>query len=487
MIDDATYLELLSYLEDELTVEEQERFVARLEVSPQLADQLVRVAGDQVHILQWARSEGVLDVSRECDEASGAFASSRRLSALMLAVAASLLIAVGVTVNFRTAKRLDERTSAANQAAAGAAQPHPGRNGGDAIAHVAEFSPRADWFIENRIHRDKRVVSAGDTLRVNKGQIDIRFSHGTLMTLRAPALLEVHDSMSTRVHRGSVRVDVAKGAEGFQVATPLARVTDLGTKFGVDVDAQGRTEVAVFEGAVDVQGGVDEQAHLPKLQRLRAGEAVVLDARGTVSRVVTIAGDRFPHSGVTSDAVPAIRPLIVSQVRDNIERDASFKFYEIVRGGMREDARAFVDRPYHEWNGLTPDGMPGYLVGGDYVKTFNSDKVNPQIQIQLTLAQPATVYLLLDDRVPIPSWLPRLFEDTGDDIGLDEGYDVSSTNQKNSVGAGQSIDNTFSIWKCVVPRPGVLKLGAIEKLAAGPNPWWINMYGIVAVPLTTQR
>ena len=60
------------------------------------------------------------------------------------------------------------------------------------------------------------------------------------------------------------------------------------------------------------------------------------------------------------------------------------KYYEIVPGGMREDAVAFVDRDY-QWNGVDAKGIPSYLVGGDYVKTFNDDKVAQNLVITVTL------------------------------------------------------------------------------------------------------
>ena len=46
---------------------------------------------------------------------------------------------------------------------------------------------------------------------------------------------------------------VQSAAPLFAVRTPTATVTDLGTEFGVEVDAQGRTESHVFVGAVRVQ------------------------------------------------------------------------------------------------------------------------------------------------------------------------------------------------------------------------------------------
>ena len=79
----------------------------------------------------------------------------------------------------------------------------------------------------------------------------------------------------------------------------------------------------------------------------------------------------------------------------------------------------FVDRP-HEWNGLTESGMPSYLVGADYVKSFNDDKVAEDLRITVKTTAPVTLYVLLDLRVYPPAWLTEAFTDTGDQIGIDE-------------------------------------------------------------------
>ena len=266
--------------------------------------------------------------------------------------------------------------------------------------------------------------------------------------------------------------------------TPLTRVVDLGTRFGLCVDDAGLTDVVVFEGAVVVEAGYDDLAAKPLMQRLDAGEGVRFDHEGTMSRVVTVAKDRFPARGSDSNEnSPPGQPIVVSEVWDNIERGDSYKFYEIVPAGLREDAKAFVDRIYYEWNGVDSRGLPEYLVGSDYVKTFNSDKLNSGIVIALKIERPATLYVLIDNRIPIPDWVRRDYEDTGDDIGIDEGFDKRAPHLTTDIGPGRSIDNVCSIWKRQIAAPGVVELGAIEELARGPNPSHISMYGIAVAPL----
>lgn len=471
MIDDQSYFELTSYLQDELTPDEVARVEQELKQNGEASSLLLLLAEDEARIAEWARSEA---------DATPAFQSESRwrikpLSAglaTLVALAASLLLVVGLQLQWWS--------------------PMDSADGGgvvagskvDPIASVAYASTDCQWFIENRIWESDEHVYPQETLHLNKGNLDLTFVNHTKISLSAPAVLEIEGPMLARLQRGSVNVEVGEGAEGFEVLTPLTRVVDLGTRFGLNVDDEGLTDVVVFEGAVVVEAGYDDQASETLMQRLDAGEGVRFDHQGTMSRVANVAKDRFPaRPGESQDAVALARPIIISEVWDNIERGDSYKFYEIIPAGMREDARAFVDRVYYEWNGVDPTGMPSYLLGSDYVKTFNSDKLKPSIVISLRLEQPANVYLLIDNRATIPDWVRNNFEDTGDDIGIDEGHDKRSKHLTTDVGPGKSINSVCSVWKRTVYEPGVLELGALGEEEPEVDPWCSSMYGIAAAPL----
>lgn len=492
MIHDDDLYALVGFLHDELTGDEVEALIERLKGDEALAAQLLSIAEDEVRIIEWAR------LARQSGRQATAHRSSRRRSVprelsrlVSLAAAVAIFATAGLAIQFLSSQTATSfRSLPASMLVDHSKSASPMVDVDSGVARIEQQTPNCQFFVENRLRSAEHAVEhvdAGDTLRLLTGELDLVFKHGTRVSLRAPAVFEVNNDMHTRMHRGSIRVDVAKGAEGFEVLTPVTRVIDLGTQFGINVDEEGRTDVAVFEGAVDLEGGFDKAADAPIMRRLVAGEAVQLDRRGTLSRIVMISGGHFPvPSGEAGRRQSSSDSFVITEVWDNIKRDESFKFYEIVHAGMAEDSKAFVDRIYHEWNGVDVEGMPSYLLGGDYVKTFNDDKMNPSLKISVNISRPATLYLLLDNRVPVPSWLPKDFEDTGDDLGIDEGFvdgGVRLFDQYAAVGPGVSIDNTFSIWKREIGEPSVVRLGAIEEPAPGPNPSWINMYGIVAVPL----
>ncbi|MES2569431.1 MAG: PEP-CTERM sorting domain-containing protein [Verrucomicrobiota bacterium] len=93
---------------------------------------------------------------------------------------------------------------------------------------------------------------------------------------------------------------------------------------------------------------------------------------------------------------------------------------------------------------------PSYLVGADMVMThYFTDSADPDFQLRLTLAVPATVFLLIDDRVPDVAtgmpWVASLgFTDTGDEAAIQI--------------AGDSLLTTSSIYSARFPAGEVVLL-----------------------------
>jgi ferric-dicitrate binding protein FerR (iron transport regulator) len=343
------------------------------------------------------------------------------------------------------------------------------------------------WSFGQQGKVNSQSVSQGDTISVDRGAVELRFASDTVAVLEAPLVMQVTSVDRVRVILGNIKVEVAEGAEGFVVETASAEVIDLGTVFAVNVK-DGNTDLVVYDGQVDLKlAGTDAPNNTETVtKRFRAGEAVHVNDDGTLSRIVDVSRTNF-------DDGPETGSRVITAVEDNYVRDDFWSFYEIVPLGMDEDARAFADRPFHEWNGYTVQGMPPYLIGGDLVMTFNDDKVTEDLVIDVTLSEPATLYVLLDSRLIPPEWLLQSFHNTGDIIGLDEAPfypDNPShiTRDAPSVGAGQGINRIFRIWKREVPNGGKVSLGPNGRRADDPQTLPLgeikaNMYGIVAVPL----
>ncbi len=356
----------------------------------------------------------------------------------------------------------------------------------DVLGTLTPLSADCRWSFGTPGKKNRAEFKNYDTLWLDRGAVELSLTNGTVAQLEAPLILEMVSIDRARVLRGRVTVTVSDGAKGFTVETAAAQIIDHGTTFSVDVVESGNTDVVVFQGAVDVnyvKHNPEAGTHgLESTRRLRSGEAARVNQDGTLSRIVNVRRTDFSDGRIGSS--------IMKEVRDNVVREKTMKYYEIVAGGMQEDALAFVDRDY-QWNGVDANGIPDYLLGADYVKTFNDDKVVPDLVITISFEGPAMLYLLVDDRLRQTDWLTSQFEDTGDNIGVDEGHHFPNDVRRLDRGPGVSIDQVHSIWKRRVARGETISIGPLGPLSPEASirgtKASLNMYGIVAVPLQSGK
>lgn len=146
-----------------------------------------------------------------------------------------------------------------------------GRNdGGDPAARgqdaednqgvVGQVTRKVDcvWQDDRWYVNQAPVLKEGQTIRLGKGFMELSLNSGALMVLEGPALLSVESDMRVFLHHGKVSATVPSSARGFTIQTPTSLSVDLGTEFGVKVDAMGNSEVHVFEGEVVAQKLDDE-------------------------------------------------------------------------------------------------------------------------------------------------------------------------------------------------------------------------------------
>ncbi|MEM9366370.1 MAG: FecR domain-containing protein [Planctomycetota bacterium] len=352
-----------------------------------------------------------------------------------------------------------------------------------AVATITRVSG-AQWKPNTVAPSEFARLRTGQTLHLESGHVELVFDKSVEVVLEGPTHFQITSESSAFSRLGSISARVGRDAVGFTVQTPRARVIDLGTEFGVVVHETGETEVAVFDGDVDLD--VERTGHSarrePK-QRLTRGEAVRVGIDGGLHRLFAIASDHFPSALATRQPASDRSPLI-TDVRDNL-RDPTKKYYKIVREGLAENSQAFVDR-VHQWNGIDATGMPGALLGAEYVMLFNDDKHQADdFEVRLSVASPTTLFIFLSDALEPPDWLTARFLDTGDDIGLDEGKSRwhQDAIPPRSLGSrpGESIDTVFSIWRSDVPTARDVVLGGVERPV---NTDGYNMYGIAAIPLS---
>lgn len=322
-------------------------------------------------------------------------------------------------------------------------------------------------------------------IKIDSGTTELKLAKVGTVYLQGPADFEILGPMRARLNHGRIKVRVTDPrGHGFVVEMPNGEVTDLGTEFGVDVSEGGQNGLVVFEGSVDLRVPAISQvsASVDHVERLVKGDGVVVSQGGQVDRIMAIYTGSNPTFGQLADSISQAELPVIVDVKDNLRTGETRKFYEIVPRGLAEDARAYADRPEHEWNGVDASGMPAYLIGADYVKPFNNDKMRTDFELNVTLSRPAKLYVFFDKRIPAPKWLTDSFKDTGDEIAIDVGPMVGGNgrliDRPRGVGPGVDVDNNYSIWERVVPQAGTVMLGA----NAGKD-FLTAMYGIAAISL----
>jgi len=181
-------------------------------------------------------------------------------------------------------------------------------------------------------------------------------------------------------------------------------------------------------------------------------------------------------------AIPVDGQVMKSVERRNPSATSMTTFVRIAPGPLVDGATAYADRPHIYKN------IPEPLLGAQYVLMSNKDKNNPNHELHITIGQPGTLYLLIDNRVGtntsgqaiVPNlevagmtWVGDMgFVDTNMDVAIDENADGS-------------IDNYYSAFsKQVTPGPNDIVLKAQNDLFGSPG--YRSMYGVAAVPLSVK-
>lgn len=342
-------------------------------------------------------------------------------------------------------------------------------------------------------------LKQGERFQLFGGTVRLRFLAGVEMDVTSPASMEFVSPLKVVLLSGRLVATVEEQARGFTVVTPRADVIDLGTKFGVNVNQEGDSDVVVFSGAVDVH--YTKEGHSERqVQRLSVGEALRVRAFGALYPLTVIQKgvEQAKWAAEINDSACAI-----ARVTDNFIGPDQPIYYGIVPGGFNEDAQAYVDRPY-QWNSLPGVPFPEPLRGGDYIQMFNSLKFVFNLKLQVQLRCDANVYVVLDERIPTPGWLQADFEKTEYRIGIDEYQPNAVASERKpsgpvldsirslGVGPGESVDAPYCIWKCHRPADSVVTFGSLhgaipdELQNQKKTPWkdprlFGSMYGIVIV------
>jgi len=135
-----------------------------------------------------------------------------------------------------------------------------GRGEEDApFAAMAPYVPSSAWVSVETVASDN--VDASElpapgcrdylsAIEMAGGSYTFRLEAGVTCVLLGPAKLTFKNDSRLVLHRGTLLAEVGHHVMEFYVETPMLRVRDLGTRFGVSVADSGATEVMVAKGRV---------------------------------------------------------------------------------------------------------------------------------------------------------------------------------------------------------------------------------------------
>jgi ferric-dicitrate binding protein FerR (iron transport regulator) len=285
---------ITAYLDGSLSDADRATFEAWLRASPDHPRRVARLSATDFalhEVCHDTKAGYLLDILNQIDDASGpaqlvtlhhlkATRHPYRLYAISGAVAAVLLLAVTLLLVFSgtgTTPEIANETSEPNE---------PGSNGPvspitpPTVATLtaqrdAVWAPQPGGDVRPGALAQGTQLSAGQRLVLTQGLAEITTTSGAIAILEAPATIQLINNNALHLHVGKlVGICETESSKGFLVRTPHIDVTDLGTRFGVDLTVQGQTHVEVFDGQV-VASLVSDEADQVLHQRLVAGQAAI--------------------------------------------------------------------------------------------------------------------------------------------------------------------------------------------------------------------
>lgn len=151
----------------------------------------------------------------------------------------------------------------------------------------------------------------GERFELDEGTVKLLTRQGAELVIEAPAVFRFESPQRLRLEKGRLAAEVPPVAKGFTVVTPDGDAVDLGTRFGVDVPAEGDSEIHVFEGEVIATGAGGDRS-------LRGGDALVMNRGNGDARELRSA------AFIQADELPALDAGLAAgqQARSRVATEA---------------------------------------------------------------------------------------------------------------------------------------------------------------------
>ena len=185
------------------------------------------------------------------------------------------------------------------------------------------------WVENTKSFDNASELGYGDTLKLESGLAKIAFTDRAEVILEGPAEFYVESPMSARLVSGRLSAKVTDAGHGFTIYGPSMRVLDLGTEFGLCINEEGKGQVHVFKGEVDVALTRHDGQTL-RSQLLTQHKAVAIDSQDCQITDVQFDPARFIRTFEPSDlditreyvqAVKSLQPIAYWRFEYFIDND----------------------------------------------------------------------------------------------------------------------------------------------------------------------
>ena len=244
-------------------------------------------------------------------------------------------------------------------------------------AIVAQVVAVEDVASDDLLLRTGVSYREGSRLKFTEGVAKINLPSGTELVLQGPCELGLTAPDRVRLYEGRITARIASWASDFEVETDTLRVINLGTRFSVEADADGSTEVHVSGGQVRVQP-FDTLDNTRTSFLLYAGEGVRIDAILNTETRIAAKFDRFVEE--FGDFRP-FRPIKIFDTGKGLEPGDEDLHWTIVDGAIGEgyqgpqhavvcdpDISYLPNNPHlSQWVSVSRDLRPGCLPNTPFV------------------------------------------------------------------------------------------------------------------------
>ncbi|WP_197527897.1 FecR domain-containing protein [Posidoniimonas polymericola] len=269
-------------------------------------------------------------------------AINRRTVSWLVAVAAAVLLAVGL-VRWQTPRPTEQDAPGPALAAREAAAPEAREpNETPTKEELAAPEPVVVASITTALDVANTDVNAptpyaelpiagadiheGQRLQFDQGVVRVLAMTQCEWVLEGPVAVVFHSAERVELERGKIVGHNRSGGRPLVVQAPNAQVEDLGTEFGVSVDNDLATRVAVYEGSVAMTAGTEEKSlSEARPLQIEAQEQAEVTSNGAVPSAATpLQHDR---EFIRSDELD----LRVEEKAGSSEAAKQVAFYELLR------------------------------------------------------------------------------------------------------------------------------------------------------------